>query len=190
MNIQANKSFSKNHFELFGIDVDFDVAKNDLTEIKKKLLLESHPDKFSTGTSTQKRLALQWTSKINEAFEILSDPVLRASYICELSGYPINMDNSRSLPIELIEAQMELREKLSFSVSSFETKGFNSNEIEKLEEEANFILDNSVAVLSRLLKKKSSFDNDLISKIKNEIHSCLFAKKFLSECSSVRRRYF
>ena len=24
MNIQANKNFSKNHFELFGIDVDFD----------------------------------------------------------------------------------------------------------------------------------------------------------------------
>ena len=156
MNIQANKNFSKNYFELFGIDIYFDVVLNDLTEIKKKLLLESHPDKFSTGTSTQKRLALQWSSKINEAFETLSDPALRASYICELFGYPINMDNSRSLPIELIEVQMELREKLSFSVSSFETKGFNSNEIEKLEEEANSILDNSVKLLSKFLKKKSS----------------------------------
>ena len=190
MNIQSNKNFSKNHFSLFGIDVDFNVVQSELTVIKKKLLLESHPDKFSTGTSTQKRLALQWTSKINEAFEILSDPALRASYICELHGHPINLENSRSLPIELIEVQMDLREKLSILISSFETKGFNSNEIKKLEEEASFILDNSVSVLSKLLKKKSSFDNDLLSKIKNEIHSCLFAQKFLFECTSVRRRYF
>ena len=56
MNIQANKNFSKNHFELFGIDVDFDVVLNDLAETKKKLLLESHPINFPPEPPLKKDL--------------------------------------------------------------------------------------------------------------------------------------
>ena len=64
---------------------------------------------FDLGTQ---RVAMQWSVRINEAYQRLKDPVRRASYLCELNGAPIEAENNTAMPGEFLMQQMEWRESL------------------------------------------------------------------------------
>ncbi len=55
---------------------------------------------------------MQWSVRINEAYQRLKDPVRRASYICELHGAPVNAENNTAMPPDFLMQQMEWREAL------------------------------------------------------------------------------
>jgi molecular chaperone HscB len=41
---------------------------------------------------------MQWSVRINEAYQRLKDPLRRAAYLCELRGAPINAENNTAMP--------------------------------------------------------------------------------------------
>jgi molecular chaperone HscB len=43
-----------------------------------------HPDKFVSATDAEKRVAMQWATRANEAYQTLKNPQQRAQYMCEL----------------------------------------------------------------------------------------------------------
>ena len=51
-----------------------------------------HPDRFASGTSAQRREAMERSSVVNEAYRTLRDPVQRAEYLVKLGG--IDLDSS------------------------------------------------------------------------------------------------
>ena len=53
----------QNFFQLFNIEISVDINKSDLDEKLKILQSNFHPDKFSSGSDFEKRLALQISSK-------------------------------------------------------------------------------------------------------------------------------
>ena len=55
---------------------------------------------------------MQWSVRINEAYQRLKDPIRRASYICELNGAPLDAENNTAMPPEFLMQQMEWRESL------------------------------------------------------------------------------
>ena len=55
---------------------------------------------------------MQWSVRINEAYQRLKDPVRRAAYICELHDAPVNAENNTAMPGEFLMQQMEWRESL------------------------------------------------------------------------------
>jgi len=55
---------------------------------------------------------MQWSVRINEAYQRLKDPIRRASYICELHGSAVNAENNTAMPPEFLLQQMEWREAL------------------------------------------------------------------------------
>jgi molecular chaperone HscB len=55
---------------------------------------------------------LQWSVRINEAYQRLKDPLKRAAYLCELLGAPIEAENNTAMPGEFLMEQMEWREAL------------------------------------------------------------------------------
>jgi len=71
-----------------------------------------HPDKFASGTDQEKRLSMQQTSWINEAQATLKDPVLRATYLLNLKGTDINLENETTMDAVFLMQQLELRERL------------------------------------------------------------------------------
>ena len=103
---------TQNYFELFGLPVDFQIDEKLMHHNHQKLQLAFHPDRFINGTEQEKRLAVQKAAWINEAYEILKDPVKRARYMLEVGGLEINDDHETTADTDFLMEQIELREEM------------------------------------------------------------------------------
>jgi molecular chaperone HscB len=100
----------KNHFELFGLPVTFDLDVPGLSARYRELAREAHPDRFAGGSDFERRLAMQMTTRVNEAFRVLKSPISRASYLLELKG--ARAAHAAAVDPAFLVEQMELRERL------------------------------------------------------------------------------
>jgi len=71
-----------------------------------------HPDRFARAGDAERRASLQWTTRVNEAFQILKNPVSRARHLLELQGVDVAFETNTAMPTEFLMRQMELRENL------------------------------------------------------------------------------
>ena len=99
-----------NHFELMGLPVAFAIDAPQLERAYRELQSRVHPDKFAAGSGTDKRLAMQWATRANEAYRTLKDPVARARYMLSLKGFDTGEETNTSMPADFLMEQMELRE--------------------------------------------------------------------------------
>ena len=106
MNLQSDD------FELFGVPRRFAQERSALDARWKDLQREAHPDKFAAQGSAAQRVAMQWSVRINEAYQRLKDPMRRAAYLCELHGAPIRAEDNTAMPSAFLVQQMEWREAL------------------------------------------------------------------------------
>ena len=106
MNLQSDD------FELFGVPQRFAQDRAALEARWKELQREAHPDKFAAQGPAAQRVAMQWSVRINEAYQRLKDPMRRAAYLCELHGAPIRAEDNTAMPAEFLMQQMEWRESL------------------------------------------------------------------------------
>lgn len=106
MNLQSDD------FELFGLERRFAQERSAIDARWKELQREAHPDKFAAQGAAAQRVAMQWSVRINEAYQRLKDPMSRAAYLCELHGAPINAEDNTAMPAAFLMQQMEWREAL------------------------------------------------------------------------------
>jgi len=99
-------------FELFGLERRFAQDRAVLDARWKDLQRQAHPDKFSAQGSAAQRVAMQWSVRINEAYQRLKNPLKRAAYLCELHGAPVNAENNTAMPASFLMQQMQWREEL------------------------------------------------------------------------------
>jgi molecular chaperone HscB len=99
-------------FELFGLPSRFAQDRANLDQRWKDLQREAHPDRFVAQGPAAQRLAMQWSVRINEAYQRLRDPLKRAAYLCELRGAPVNAENNTAMPPAFLMQQMAWREAL------------------------------------------------------------------------------
>jgi len=99
-------------FELFGLPERFAQDRAAIDARWKELQREAHPDRFAAQGQAAQRVAMQWSARINEAYQRLKDPQKRAAYLCELRGAPINAENNTAMPAAFLVEQMEWREAL------------------------------------------------------------------------------
>ena len=78
----------------------------------KALQREAHPDKFAAQGAAAQRVAMQWSVRINEAYQRLKKPLSRASYLCELHNAPLQAENNTAMPAAFLMQQMAWREAL------------------------------------------------------------------------------
>ena len=106
MNLQSDD------FELFGLQRRFAQDRAVLDARWKDLQREAHPDKFAAQGAAAQRIAMQWSVRINEAYQRLKNPLTRAAYLCELQGVPVNAEINTAMPAAFLQQQMEWREEL------------------------------------------------------------------------------
>jgi molecular chaperone HscB len=99
-------------FQLFGLPQRFAQERPDIDRRWKDLQREAHPDKFAARGQAAQRVAMQWSVRINEAYQRLKDPLKRAAYLCELRGAPIEAHSNTAMPPAFLMEQMEWREAL------------------------------------------------------------------------------
>jgi molecular chaperone HscB len=105
-------NLQSNDFEIFGLSPRFAVDRAALDARWKDLQREAHPDRFATADGQAQRQAMQWSVRINEAYQRLKDPLKRAAYLCELHGAPIQAENNTAMPAAFLMQQMQWREDL------------------------------------------------------------------------------
>lgn len=105
-------NFSQNYFELFGLEVSFLLDENNLSTQYQQLQSRLHPDRFASSTDQDKRMAMQATTFINEAYNTLRDPQSRARYLLELAGIEFDIEKDTTQDMNFLMAQMSLREKI------------------------------------------------------------------------------
>ena len=106
MNLQSDD------FELFGLLPLFAQDRTAIDSRWKDLQREAHPDKFAAQGAAAQRVAMQWSVRINEAYQRLKDPLKRAAYLCEMHAAPVNAENNTTMPAAFLMQQMEWREAL------------------------------------------------------------------------------
>ena len=102
----------QNHFELFNLPQQFAVDAGALDSAYRDVQGRVHPDKFVNATDAEKRVAMQWATRANEAYQTLKNPQKRAQYMCELNGVDLQTESNTSMPMAFLMQQMEWREEL------------------------------------------------------------------------------
>ena len=128
--------FNQNYFQLFELENSFDVNQEILEKKYLNFQKTFHPDKFINASDHEKRISLQITSYINEAYETLKNDYLKSMYLLKINGYEIDDQNTTISDPEFLMHQMELREELE-EIEESENLNFKENFMKKINEHKN-----------------------------------------------------
>ena len=109
---------SSNYFELYDLEVDFQIDVSLLGEKHRQLMARYHPDKHTQSDAVTKSHAMQMSATINESYRILKSPLTRAGYLLELVGIDSKADNETSSDTEFLMQQMMIRETIEGAQSA------------------------------------------------------------------------
>ena len=102
--------FSSDHFSLFNLPPSFRVDTSVLDQRYREAQARVHPDKYVQSGDTERRLSLQWATRVNEAYQMLKKPLSRAQYLLKIRNHPIDAENNLAMPSDFLMEQMEWRE--------------------------------------------------------------------------------
>jgi molecular chaperone HscB len=102
----------QNHFDLFQLPAAFGVDLAALDAAYRDVQGQVHPDRFVNATDAEKRVAMQWATRANEAYQTLKNPQKRAQYLCELNGVDLRTESNTAMPMAFLMQQMEWRDAL------------------------------------------------------------------------------
>lgn len=107
-----------NHFELFGLPLQFELDGSLLSSQFRELQKRFHPDNFAVASERDQLMAVQKAAQINDAYQTLKHPISRAEYLLALHEIDLKGEqHTLQDPMFLME-QMELREELEEIASS------------------------------------------------------------------------
>ena len=111
----------QNYFELFDLETSFFISDSSLKDSYRREIARFHPDKFASKTDSEKLQALQNTSLLNTAFEMIKSPLNRASYLLKLDGVDPFDEKDTAMDHDFLISQIDLREELEVIESKTDT---------------------------------------------------------------------
>jgi len=159
MNLQSDD------FELFGLQPRFAQERAMLDARWKDLQREAHPDRFAAQGPAAQRVAMQWSVRINEAYQRLRDPLKRAAYLCELHGAPIRAEDNTAMPAAFLMQQMQWREALD--------EATGAAELDALEDETQAARGAALARCGQLIDVRQDYAGAA-----REVRSLMFIARF------------
>jgi len=173
-NTNSNKGLTQNYFELFSLDVSFDIDLKQLSENFRVLQQAVHPDRFANASDQERRISVQRAAQINEAHQVLKSPQRRARYLIELQGVVFDDQvNPVMAPIFLMQ-QMELREALSDVKSTADPE----TALDKILSDLKF---SRTEILNKLGEQLNTPEHANIEKASQLMHELQFLDKLQSE---------
>jgi molecular chaperone HscB len=107
-----NIDLTRNYFELFGFAEKFSIDQEQLAEKYRALQSELHPDRFVNANDQDRRMSVQTTAFVNEAYATLKSDLKRAHYLLQLIDIDFNADTETSDDAEFLMQTMQLHEEV------------------------------------------------------------------------------
>lgn len=164
----------QNHFELFHLPQQFAVDLKALDSAYHEVQNQVHPDKFASASDAEKRVAMQWATRANEAYKTLKSPFKRAAYLCEINGVDLQTESNTSMPVEFLMQQMEWREALDDARAEK-----NRAALEQLDNDLRGARKATVGEVGALL------DNGDFTQAAEKVRQLMFLEKFADEVGNV-----
>ena len=102
----------EDYFELFQITPGFDIDVAKLRSIQQELQTQFHPDKHVNADADVQRQSVAQAATINEAYQVLSNPVRRARYLLQREGIEFNDESETTADTAFLMEQIEYREAM------------------------------------------------------------------------------
>ncbi|MFT4819857.1 MAG: molecular chaperone HscB [Candidatus Azotimanducaceae bacterium] len=106
----TNMNLQENFFAIFQLPMAYGVDIVALDSRYRELQRSVHPDRHVDASDQDKRLAMQWTTVVNEAHTTLRSPLKRAIYLLKMQQ--VNIEANPDLDPVFLMSQIELREEL------------------------------------------------------------------------------
>ncbi len=107
-----NIDLTRNFFELFDLAESFAIDQEQLSEKYRAFQSELHPDRFANAGDQERRISVQTTAYVNQAYNTLKNDLKRAHYLLQLSDIEFNADTETSSDAEFLMQTMELHEQV------------------------------------------------------------------------------
>lgn len=105
--------FNDTHFALFGLPENYRIDQARLDAAWREWHGQVHPDRHAVGGDAEKRLSMQWATRVNEAYQALRDPLGRAAYLLTLRGIDALAPANTHMPASFLMRQIEWREAIA-----------------------------------------------------------------------------
>lgn len=173
------------HFDAFGLPPSFDLDVGAVERRYRELSLKLHPDRFAQADARERRLSLEQTSALNEAWKTLKDPERRAFYLLRLHGVNLDAEQGQSrvqMPQTFLFEMLERREALEAArekrdvEAALEMAG-------NIRREQKASLDEAVAALRTL--EKTPDDAQAREKASQALGRVRYFSRFLEEVEAI-----
>jgi molecular chaperone HscB len=155
-------------FVLFALPATFAQDRGALDARWKELQREAHPDRFAAQGGAAQRLAMQWSVRINEAYQRLKNPIKRATYLCQLNGFPIQAETNTAMPADFLMQQMAWREELDDAA--------DAAAFEKLRAEVEAARARALSSLDWLIDEKGDY-----AEAARQVRALMFIERFAED---------
>jgi len=116
--VAVAKALTSDFFTLFDLPPLFAVDLALLDARYREIQSEVHPDRFAQAGDAQRRLSMQWATRVNEGYQTLKKPLLRAKYLLGLAGHDLDAESNTAMPASFLMEQIEWRESIMEARSS------------------------------------------------------------------------
>ena len=164
------------HFELLALPPRFALDEAALDRAYQDVQSKVHPDRFASGSAVERRVAMQWAARTNEAYSTLKSPAARARYLCERSGVPIDDTSNTAMRAEFLTQQLEWHEAL---VEAKSNRDFAA--LQSVEGELSRQRDHLLAEIGESIDAAADFE-----RAARLVRKLMFLDRFASEASDVR----
>ena len=104
--------FQQDFFRLFKLSLGFQIDGATLEQNYRALQAQVHPDKSAHLSDAERRLSMQWATRVNEGYQTLKNPLNRARYLLSLHGVDTQEESNTAMPVDFLMQQIEWREGL------------------------------------------------------------------------------
>jgi molecular chaperone HscB len=140
---EIDNMLMKNYFDMLAVCASFKLDKNLLKTRMLELQKLYHPDNHQQEKPDILDKIMLLSSKINHAYQVLSNSSSRAIYLLNLLKVPISDDNFIMKDSESLMQQMDIRQQIDHAFASYNTDALQDlehkikKEIEQLEDKIN-----------------------------------------------------
>lgn len=139
--LPIGSDFQQDFFSLFNFSARFQIDTALLEQGYRSLQAQVHPDKFAHLPESERRVSMQWSARVNEAYQTLRKPLDRARYLLALNGVDTQEESNTAMPADFLMQQMEWREALAESKQAKDVEALNGLEHHMLQAKHNLELE-------------------------------------------------